>query len=503
MKFLSAKLKEHYFLIIILIFASILFSKGLDKPFIGHHDYNGAWHGIAAKNFVRYGLFKTGFVSVLNSDYTEPENFQFYTHYPPLVPIFLYLGFKIFGISELSIRLVSVIFTLATITLIYLTGLKFFSQKVGILAAGFSSLLPIVIYFGKIPTHDLFNLPFTLVSIIFYFKFFLKVNFGNGTLLFLSLLAAHLTHWTGYYLTPLFFFHFLIFAKYRHKIFIVVGFLTFSLMIFGLHLGHTFWLTGSFFGGGLIDIFLDRLNLTDRPIDYTHLNFLIRQARFLAIYFTRPLLILAAIGTVWTIIQLKNKKYLNKNFLLIFLLTYGLAHGLIFRNISFIHDYIIISLWPFLAITASYGFFIIVNSLKFLSKRQIILLGFVLLVLVGIERLNFTRALLASSGFSPGFQLGTIINQKTKPGEKILVLSPDFKRYFEVFTSFYADRSIDYELTSKEELTQVLDRDKFRLIVAIPSRDTPQSLVDILQQHYKVTKIDQFLVYDTQKSEIQ
>ena len=122
-----------------------------------------------------------------------------------------------------------------------------------------------------------------------------------------------------------------------------------------------------------------------------------------------------------------------------------------------------------------------------------------LVVTISVERKSFKSALLLSNGFTDGVSLGKIINQRTQSGDKVLVLSPDFKRYFEVFTGYYADRQIDYEIISEKNFPQ-----EYKVIVAIPSRDTPKVLIDILQQHYKMTKIDQFIVFDldepTQKS---
>ena len=497
---LNSFIKNHYFLFLILIFASIILSINLDKPFIGHHDYNGAWHSTASRNLVRYGLVNTRFASVLNADYTARGDFQYFTHYPPLLPILIYTSFSIFGVSELSARLIPLIFSLMTILLIYQICLRFFNPRVAILSAALSSVLPIVVYFGKIPTHDLITIPFVLLSIIFYFNFVNSPSRANIFLLTMSLLLSHLSNWAGYYTTPLFFIHYLLFTKRPQKLFIASIFPIFSLCMFTIHLGHVKWLTGSFLGGGLTDIFLDRLNITDKPIDYSLFNFLKLQARYLTIYFTRPVLLLSAAAAIWTLLQIK-KGHLSKQVQLIVMLAlFGVSHSLIFRNISFIHDYIIIYLWPFLVITASAGFFQVTDSLKFLSRRQVIFLSILLLIQVSTERLKFTKALLSSSGFYPGFQLGKIISQKTQSGEKVLVLSPDFKRYFEVFTNFYADRVINYQLITEEELQGPLTSQNYKLVVAIPSRDTPQALIDVLQNQYQPTKIDQFIIFDLHES---
>lgn len=491
MKLSNLKLKEHYLLIIILIFASILLSINLDKPFIGHHDWNGVWYSNFARNFVRYGLIETKFGQVLNYDFVESQNFVYSTHYPPIMPIFIAVSFKVFGIHEWSARIVPLIFSLGTITMVYSLGYKFFNPKVAVLAAAFLTILPIVIYFGKIPVHEVLVLPFVLFSIFLYFDFFKDPTRQNFLKLILCLILSHLVHWSGYFVTPLFALHFLMFSKDKKKWAIAIFFLLLSMLLFFLHLAHVFWLTGTFFGGGLLDILLDRLNITDRPADYTTANFIIRKVQLAQAYFTRPIILLSALTFILTCIQVFKHQTSQKQQLIIMLGLFGIAYNVLFRNAAFIHDYTIIYLLPFLVLAAAGGFFAIVDYLKITSPKVVLFLAVMVWVLTAAERINFTKALSASNSFLPGVTLGKIINQMSQSGDRILILSPDFKQYFEVFTGFYADRQIDYKLLAEEDLPT-----DYKLIVAIPSRDTPKSLVDILQQHYKVTKINQFVIFD-------
>src|SRR3989344_4502048 len=156
----------------------------------------------------------------------------------------------------------------------------------------------------------------------------------------------------------------------------------------------------------------------------------------------------------------------------------------------------IIYLLPFFALSASFGFLLIVKYLKINSKIiPILALGFLLIVV--LERRQFVNKLLLSKGFQEGVVLGKIIHNKSQSKDKILVLSPDFKKYFEVFTGFYADRKIDYQLISRETLLTHLRSKEYRLIIAIPSRDTPESLISVLHGQYQETKIDQFIIFDT------
>jgi 4-amino-4-deoxy-L-arabinose transferase-like glycosyltransferase len=474
----------------------VLFAQNLDKAFIGHHDWNSAWHGIAARNMDRYGLLQVRFASVMNAEKTEPSNFVYFTHYPPLVPIFVYLSIETFGIHNWSIRLVPVIFTLLTVAIIYLIADKFFDKRIALLSSIISSIFPITLYFSRIPTHDIIAMPFVLASIFFYFNFFKTPTKKNVFILFTTLLLSHLTHWSGYYTTPLFFIHFLLFAKQKNKILVSVLFPAFSIIMFSLHMIHLIWLTGDPFGGGLISILKNRLNLAQKPLGYSEINYIKLESRLLAIYFTRPALILALIGLYACLKNILKNKITEKESIIIMLATIGVLPIALFRNLAYVHDFIVISNLPFFAIGAAYGTFKLFKKLKLSSGFWGFSVVLALLMVIYFERISFTRALLEGNAFEPGRKLGEIINKRTKDDQKTLILSEDFKTHFDVQTSYYADRPLEYHQVPLEELEQDLYSKKYQMVVAFPKRDTPREYTEVLQRYYKKTKIDEFEVFE-------
>lgn len=489
-------LLNYYFLLLILIYSTIMFSINLNKPFIGHHDWNGAWYSNIARNFLRYGLISTKFGSVINVDIVNSSSFGYFTHYPPLLPIFLYFSFKIFGIHEWSARLVPIIFSLFTIVMVYLLALKFFDKKTATLSAALSSVIPITVYFAKMPVQEVVVLAPILLSIYFYFEFFNAPTGKNLIKLILSLIFSHLINWPGYYVTPLFFLHFLIFSKTKNRFKIAAIFPALSILMFTMHLLHVLLLTGKFFGGDLFGAFLYRLNVSEKPLGYTTLNFIKLQAHLLAVYFTRPVLIFSLLSAVWLLIHAKRNSISPKVQFLAMLAIFGATHNLAFRNMAFIHDYMIIYIWPFMVISASFGFFTLTSKLKIKPALQIIL-SLVLLVLIATERQQFLKVLLATNGLEPGRIIGNYINKHTKSGEKTLILSTDFKQYFEVPVAFYSDRNVNYQVTTTQNLTHYLLNKNYRLIVAVSGRENTVGQVAILQNNYPETKIGEFLIFDT------
>lgn len=69
--------------------------------------------------------------------------------HPPGYFVIIWLWGHVFGFSEISMRLPSVIFSLLTVLLTYLIGKRLFSRKIGLLASLFLALAPLHIYYAQ------------------------------------------------------------------------------------------------------------------------------------------------------------------------------------------------------------------------------------------------------------------------------------------------------------------------------------------------------------------
>lgn len=488
-------LKKYYLLFLILIFSSILISTNLNKPFFGHHDWNSAWYSHIARNFLKYGFLQTKFGSVMNLEYTTPENFQFSTHYPPVLPIALALSFKFFGIHEWTARIIPLLFSLGTITAIYFLGVKFFNKKTAVLASIFSTLMPLVVYFGKMPVQEVLTLAPVLLSVIFYFEFFQKPRRKNLLKVIASLVFSHLINWPGYYVTPLFFLHFLLFSKTKNKLLFASIFPMVSLSMFVLHALHLLILTKDPLGGGMIKILLFRLNLSEKSLGYSNLGYLNNQFHLILTYFTKPIVFLAAVTVVWMLKNYSKWKTSSQIQLLIILGIFGIVHNLVFRNMGFIHDYMIIYMWPFFALSAAWGFFLLLDKLNLKSKSKAIILATIVCILIIFPSRKFVAALQNSQNFKVGYDLGILIKERTNQKDNVLVLSPDFGTYYNVYANFYSDRNIIFNIPT-ENILQIAKSGDYKLIIAIPNRDTPKSQLEALQKNYKETKIGEFNIFN-------
>lgn len=182
---------KYILLISVLLFGLSLFvlTKNINKPFIGIHDWNGARYGLIAKNYLRYGLLQTKFGQ--SQDATQhPTPGNFYTHYPPLLPLAITASYAVFGISEAATRLVPILTTSASLVLIFLLGKMLFGYKVGIIASLLALATPLVRYFGKNASHEPLVVFFALVAFLGAILIYKKKGKLGLVVLFSSVVLA-------------------------------------------------------------------------------------------------------------------------------------------------------------------------------------------------------------------------------------------------------------------------------------------------------------------------
>jgi len=402
-------MKKLISLSLIIIIGLLMLANNLHKPFYGHHDFNSAYYSTMAKNYLRYGLKTTKLGQITNSGISESTQFNFHTHYPSTFPLLLALSYKLFGFHEISGRLIPLCFSLASLLLLYLICRRLKFSQLASLASTVVLFTPMMRYFGKLPVHEPLVIFFSLLSALFYLNY-LKSHHKKDLLIFLfSALINSLISWPGYFLYPLLVLHSYI---YHRKLYKKIS-LSLLVIAFGLlfHLFHVYLLTGDFFGGGLIKALIFRLNLASPRSDlvqFTLKKYLIQQARWLTVYYTRPLIIISLGLLTHLFFNIIKKKHLTlpESFILVFLL-FGLGYPVVFPNMVFIHDYFNIYFLPFLA----FSFAFIINQLHRWSSKIAIALFILLTILIATERLAFLKAHQQSNMHLTGYQLGKFINQ--------------------------------------------------------------------------------------------
>lgn len=437
--FLSFLINNNALLIGILIFVitALLLSINLNKPFYGEHDWNGARYGNIARNYLRYSFWETKFGQIENSGFTSPENFKYFTHYPPVLPILVSVSYKIFNISEWSTRLVPLLFTSGLMVIIYLIGQIVSNSKIGILASLLVLLTPQVLYFGKNPVHEPLVTFFVSLALIGYLKYAQNKLPGYKAIFFIGIILAELTTWAGYFLLPALTLVLLLKKQFNQiKELMPVYIVSFGL--FFLHFMHTYFLTGQFLGGDLSGAFLQRAGLSEAG-KIEGLNFFsyIDRIRlwFSSLYGT----VLLLLSLMWAIIHY-NRLLEKNNWIVLVLFVFGSLYIILFPNSSYIHNYLTFYLLPFIAISSALS----LNYCLSLFTKAKLLLCVVVFFLVFLEGLNKLTALNESHADELAWMVGVEINKNTKPNEVILITPISFIHSAEKFLLFYSDRNLVY-----------------------------------------------------------
>lgn len=502
MKLLNLKLKEHYFLIAILIFASILLSRGLDKPFIGHHDWNGVFWGSLTRSYLNY----FGLIDKTSEDYVSKVELKglYFQNYTPLLPLILSPAASIIGVNEFSLRFTPMVFSLVMVFFIFKIGQLLFDQKTAILAAGFTIITPMFLYFGKLPDHE----PIVVSLVVTTFYVFLKVAKGQKKLyplfvLFLTL--SLLESWPAFFIIPPLIIFSKIVAKIETRKVLVIGGVALAVVI--SHLTLLFLLKGQNSLINFLNQGLFRAGAADNMTlaKFSLIEFLTTEARHSVIYFTRILLVLSLLWTGVFFSKMIRKKIQYQDWLLFILLIYPLSFLLVFRQLAFIHDYKLYHFLPFIALSSAHIFKEILRKIKDLIPADklfvssyLILNSTLLIVTVSLvftERLDFLNSLLKSKASMDGYELGVLLRRFSKIDQRILVLSGQFGAHFGVFTNYYANRIIDYNDFSLNDLLKSNNLNAYQYVVYIDGRDTLPEVNDYLRTNYSLVKIDKFNFY--------
>lgn len=426
---------------LVLLVAAALFSLQINKPFYGYHDWNGLTYGQIARNYVKYGPIKTSLGQVENFTTTTKENFLYDTHYPPLFTLLLSIPVFMFGPNEWAIRLLPAFISLLNLFLIYRLGCLLVSPRLGLLASILALCTPIFIYFGKNPVHEPLTLTFILLNTILFYKTLNEKSPKYFRHLLFSASLSLFSGWPVYYHLPLLtFFGFLKTKKKKFFIFAILPF--FGLII---HLLHIKLLTGSFAGGGLIQIILYRLSLTrNSPSDsYTLFQFISRFLLFSRNMFTIPLLLAALPGFF---LCGKYRVYL-------LILATGILHPIVFSNIGYIHDYLQLPFLGFLSLSAAIFFYKV-------AKQKFLILGLVFGLFSLWSKWPFTTAMINSYMSKPEYDL--VINQikPLKLGDTITLPSNQALLLSGVVTPYYLQTEVEFMGGNTPDFLVVRQEDK-------------------------------------------
>jgi dolichyl-phosphate-mannose--protein O-mannosyl transferase len=170
------------FLAIILVLGYNLRAFNLDYPVIGYHNWKSVHHFSEARNYAREGFFKHGFFIPMRDtleSIKEPMDGQHFDTFPTTA-IIVGFFFKIFGESIVLARIINILFSLATVVVMYLLIKKLFEREdLALLTAFFMSINPLLVFFSHnmmMEASSLFLLILGMYFFVLWYKNQLEKN---------------------------------------------------------------------------------------------------------------------------------------------------------------------------------------------------------------------------------------------------------------------------------------------------------------------------------------
>lgn len=142
------------YLLLILVIAFSLRLYKIDNPIADWHSWRQADTAAVARNFFKYGY--TPFIpkyddmsGVAEHPIPNPNTYRFVEF--PIYNSLVYFGYLINGgVDERIARLISVLFSLGSLILVYLITKKYFGIKIALVAAFLYAVLPFNVYFSRV-----------------------------------------------------------------------------------------------------------------------------------------------------------------------------------------------------------------------------------------------------------------------------------------------------------------------------------------------------------------
>ena len=189
---------RYIFLILILIFGFYLRVYHIDYPVVGYHNWKETHYLTEGRNFAEFGFFEDGFfVPRWNYPTLNDHSTGIHTDSFPLTSIILGGLFKIFGNNLTLARMISVLFSIGTILIIFLIIKKLFKRyDLAIISAFIFAINPLGVFFGRQVQLLSYSLFFCLLGILYYLKWIKNPSWKNTFLFSIPLILGILTKYS-------------------------------------------------------------------------------------------------------------------------------------------------------------------------------------------------------------------------------------------------------------------------------------------------------------------
>jgi hypothetical protein len=444
---------------------------GISHPFLRQHESNGTEFGKHARNHLKFGL---GTTRGLMLDVSGPRldaypdyRDHYYSNHPPLSALLLAAVFVPFGGSELTIRAVLVVLSVAAFALFRLLALRVLPPPYSRIATAGFALLPMFVYYSIVTVLHVVALLGILAALLSYLRWVEIPSPGRYAAIVGSIFFACYSSWEGYYAAPALVIAHLWSRRPRRAA--VLALLGVNVAIFGVYLLHL-WAADpsrlaplrSLLAAGTTRTVLSRLAI---------LPYLVGEAKEFAVMFTLPVL---ALGGVW-IASLVREPRGDADGLILGTLCLGL-HEIVFAKLASQHEYYSYFLIIPASLGGAAGLRRLTDWLRARSPAGARAVAALLAVaFLGQSAWILQRRLCREGGYEFYYRLGEAIRSTVAPEEKVFVLTDNIPFY----TPYYGDRySLWYDARNRllmaentgPRRTEVREEEILRLLRDNPGR---------------------------------
>ncbi len=159
---------SRWFLALAYLFPIVFYTWGLTRdlhePWIGMHDWNGAFFSQLARNLTRYPFeFHHGMSVVASGPHAPPEERSIYATHPPGLIWLVGAAFTL-GESEAAARAVPIAASIISLLLLMWLVRRAFDDATAVLAGVVYACMPMAVFFGRMVDHEAVCLMFMLLA---------------------------------------------------------------------------------------------------------------------------------------------------------------------------------------------------------------------------------------------------------------------------------------------------------------------------------------------------
>lgn len=166
----GARVRDWLFVVCVVLIVGLYgagLTREIDEPWVGMHDWNGAFYSQLARNLLRYPLSVHHGVPLVGVGEAVPpaaERSLYSTHPPGLVWLLL-PGFGVLGDAEWVARLVPIVFSLGSLVLLMVLVARIRGRETAVIGGLAYALMPMSVYFGRMVDQEAICLFFMLASL--------------------------------------------------------------------------------------------------------------------------------------------------------------------------------------------------------------------------------------------------------------------------------------------------------------------------------------------------